>query len=86
MRKRITRLLWEVNKNPNHKQIIASAFLHYPSDYKPHKSTFKELGTIQVTKDGAVLKMDPTRIYIITFRFADFEQSVREIFERAWTI
>lgn len=85
-RKRITRLLWDVKENPNHKQIIASAFLHYPADYKPRKSTFKELGTIEATKDGTVLKMDSARIYIITFKFNDFEHSVREIFERAWTI
>lgn len=86
-RKRITRLLWKVNKNPNQNQIIANAFLHYPSNYNPHKSTFKELGGIQTTKeDGSIIKMDAARIYIITFRFDDFEQTVREVFERAWTI
>lgn len=86
-RKRITRLLWKANKNPNHNQVIANAFLHYPSNYNPHKSTFKELGGIQATKeDGSIIKMDSTRIYIISFQFQEFEQTVREIFEKAWTI
>lgn len=86
-RKRISRLMHQFNKDPNHKQIIASAFFHFPSDYFPHDKTFAELGNITVTSvNGKTLKMDASRVQLITFRFNDFEKTVKEIFEKAWTI
>jgi hypothetical protein len=86
-RKRISSLLWKTRREPNNKQVVAGAFFHFPSTYNPHKSTFLELGDIKVEKeDGTILKMDAERIHIITFKFNDFEQTIREIFERAWTI
>jgi hypothetical protein len=86
-RKRISRLMYQFNRDPNHKQIIASAFFHFPSDYFPREQTFAELGNIAVTKaDGTALRMDASRVQVITFRFEDFENTVREIFEKAWTL
>ncbi len=86
-RKRITRLLVQVRKNPNHNQIVAGAFLHFPSNYSPRDSTFSKLGDIKIEKeDGSVIKMDASRIHLITFTFDDFENTVKEIFEKAWTI
>jgi hypothetical protein len=86
-RKRISSLLWKTRRDPNNKQVVAGAFFHFPSSYNPHKNTFLELGDIKVEKeDGTILKMDAERIHVITFKFNDFEQTIREIFERAWTI
>lgn len=86
-RRRISRLMHQFNKDPNHKQIIACAFFHFPSDYYPLDNTFAELGNIFVTKaDGKTLKMDASRVQLITFKFDDFEKTVKEIFEKAWTI
>ena len=86
-RKRISQLLWKTKFDPNNKQIVAGAFFHFPSSYTPRKDTFLELGNIKVEKDdGTALEMDADRIHLITFKFNDFEQTIREIFERAWTI
>jgi hypothetical protein len=86
-RRRVSRLLWKTNTDPNNKQIIAGAFFHFPSFYNPQKNTFLELGDIKIERDdGTIVKMDAERIHVITFKFNDFEQTVREVFEKAWTI
>ena len=86
-RERISKLLWKTKLDPNNKQIVAGAFFHFPSSYNPQKNTFLELGDIKAQKDdGTIVRMDAGRIQVITFKFNDFEQTVREIFERAWTI
>ncbi len=85
-RRRIADLLWEIKSNPNHKQIVAGAFFHFPSNYSLPKDAFSDLGDIQVKQGDTIVKMDPGRIHVITFKFDDFEKTVREIFEKAWTI
>jgi len=76
-RKRISRLVWKAKLDPESNQLKFSPFLHYRERYSPRKETLSILGEVGV---------DPCRMHVIVFKFAEFEKSVREIFERAWTI
>lgn len=76
-RKRITRLVWKAKLKPDNNQLKFSPFLHHREDYSPRKTTLSILGEVDV---------DPCRMHLIVFKFPDFENTVREIFERAWTI
>jgi hypothetical protein len=76
-RERITKLVWRAKLEPDNNQLKFSPFLHCRDNYSPRKSTLAVLGEIDA---------EPCRIHVIMFQFTDFEDTVREIFERAWTI
>jgi hypothetical protein len=76
-RRRISQLVWRARLNPENAQLKFGAFLHYRHGYRPRASTLSPLGEINV---------DPCRLHVIVFQFVDFERTVREVFERAWTV
>lgn len=77
LRERISRLVWKDKLKPDSDQLRFSAFLHHREDYSPRMTTLSILGEVDV---------DPCRMHVIVFKFPDFENTVREIFDRAWTI
>lgn len=76
-RRRISQLIWRAKLDPENAQLKFSPFLHHRKEYCPRTETLSTLGEI---------KANPSRIHVIVFEFADFEQTVKEIFEKAWTI
>jgi hypothetical protein len=86
VRMRISDLLWSAKIDPGHSRVRFSPFLHYPAEYHPQDTTLKRLGDIKINGGDDEIRAAPSQIHVIVFQFADFEETVREIFRKAWTI
>ncbi len=85
-RSRLSDLLWAAKLSPENSKVKFSSFLHYPDNYSPRKSTLKKLGDIKIVTKNGEFQVAPSRIHVLVFQFQDFERTIKEIFERAWTI